>query len=81
MNAGAMRRLEQLLPGLEYDICAMTGDYRRATFGPFDDALEGMKRIAVPIAFGVAPHSKYFFTSVHRRLPRDGANQRPLRTN
>jgi hypothetical protein len=45
MNAGAMRRLEQLIPGLEYDICAITGDYRGATFGPFDDALEGMKRL------------------------------------
>jgi len=40
-----MRRLEQLLPDLEYDICALTGDYRAATFGPFDEALEGMKRL------------------------------------
>jgi uncharacterized protein len=40
-----MRRLEELLPGLEYDICAITGDYRGATFGPFDDALESMKRL------------------------------------
>jgi predicted MPP superfamily phosphohydrolase len=45
MNARAMRRLEQLLPNLEYDMCAITGDYRGATFGPFDDALEGMKRL------------------------------------
>ena len=45
MNAGAMRRLEELLPGLDYDICAITGDYRGETFGPFDDALEGMKRL------------------------------------
>jgi uncharacterized protein len=45
MNAGAMRRLEELLPDLEYDICVMTGDYRGATFGPFDAALEGMKRL------------------------------------
>jgi predicted MPP superfamily phosphohydrolase len=45
MNAGAMKRLVQLLPALEYDICVITGDYRGATFGPFDDALEGMKRL------------------------------------
>jgi uncharacterized protein len=45
MNAGAMRRLEELLPDLEYDICVMTGDYRGATFGPFDAALEGIKRL------------------------------------
>src|SRR6266550_4407034 len=44
-SEGAMRRLEELLPDLKYDICAMTGDYRGATFGPFDDALEGMKRL------------------------------------
>jgi uncharacterized protein len=48
MNAGAMRRLEELLPDLEYDICVMTGDYRGATFGPFDAALEGDETIAVP---------------------------------
>jgi uncharacterized protein len=45
MNKGAMRRLEQLLPDLEYDMCVITGDYRGATFGPFTDALEGMKRL------------------------------------
>jgi uncharacterized protein len=45
MNEGAMRRLEQLLPGLEYHLCVMTGDYRGATFGPFADALKGMKRL------------------------------------
>ena len=45
MNEGAMRRLEELVPDLEYDVCVMTGDYRGATFGPFDAALEGMKRL------------------------------------
>jgi uncharacterized protein len=42
MNDGAMRRLMELVPDLEYDMCVMTGDYRGATFGPFDAALEGM---------------------------------------
>jgi uncharacterized protein len=45
MSEGAMRRLMQLLPDLNYDMCVMTGDYRGATFGPFDAALEGMKRL------------------------------------
>jgi uncharacterized protein len=45
MNEGAMRRLAELLPDLDYDACVMTGDYRGGTFGPFDAALEGMKRL------------------------------------
>ena len=45
MNEGAMRRLEELLPHLDYDICVITGDYRGATFGPFADALKRMKRL------------------------------------
>ena len=45
MNEGAMRRLAELLPDLDYDACVMTGDYRAGTFGPFDAALEGMKRL------------------------------------
>jgi len=45
MNEGAMRQLEQLLPDLRYDLCVLTGDYRGATFGPFDAALERMRPI------------------------------------
>jgi uncharacterized protein len=45
MNERAMRRLTELLPDLEYDACVMTGDYRGATFGVFDAALEGMLRL------------------------------------
>jgi hypothetical protein len=41
MNQGAMKRLEELLPHLNYDICVITGDYRGAPFGPFADALKG----------------------------------------
>ena len=33
------------LPGLNYDVCVLTGDYRGATFGPFDAALAGMARL------------------------------------
>ena len=45
MNEGAMRRLAELIPGLQYDLCVITGDYRGTTFGPFDAALEGLKRL------------------------------------
>src|SRR6266550_6366377 len=45
MNEGAMRRLTELLPDLTYDVCVLTGDYRGATFGPFDAALEGLARV------------------------------------
>ncbi len=44
MNQGAMRRLAELIPGLQYDLCVITGDYRGTTIGPFDAALDGLKR-------------------------------------
>src|SRR5262249_47339158 len=43
MNEGAMSRLEELLPDLTCDLCVLTGDYRGATFGKFDDALALMR--------------------------------------
>lgn len=45
MSEPAMRRLIKLLPDLTYDLCVLTGDYRAKTFGPFQAALEGMKRL------------------------------------
>ncbi|MCP4316356.1 MAG: metallophosphoesterase [Hyphomicrobiales bacterium] len=45
MNPGAMQRLEAMLPGLKYDICVLTGDYRGLTAGPYDAAMEGMCRL------------------------------------
>src|SRR6478736_10146727 len=45
VNEGAMRRLTELLPDLTYDVCVLTGDYRGATFGPFDAALDGLARV------------------------------------
>ena len=44
ISEGAMRRLNEILPALTYDVCVLTGDYRGATFGPFDAALEGLAR-------------------------------------
>ena len=45
MNPGAMQRLIELLPEVQYDICVLTGDYRGQTFGPFDTALEGVAQV------------------------------------
>lgn len=42
ISHGAMQRLIELLPGIRYDICVLTGDFRGKTFGPFDAALEGL---------------------------------------
>jgi uncharacterized protein len=49
MSDGAMCKLEEILPGLSYDLCVMTGDYRGATFGKFDDALARMRPILTRI--------------------------------
>jgi predicted MPP superfamily phosphohydrolase len=46
MNPGAMERLIALLPGLDYDVCVLTGDFRAKTFGPFERALEGLARVS-----------------------------------
>jgi len=56
MNDGAMQRLIELLPGLAYDLCVLTGDYRGKTFGPFDATIAGMARVCAHIVapiFGV----------------------------
>ena len=49
MNEGAMRRLNELLPDLRYDLCVLTGDYRGKTFGPCDATIEGMARMRAHI--------------------------------
>ena len=45
MSQQAMARLLDLLPGLEYELCVLTGDYRAKTFGPFNLSLAGMARL------------------------------------
>lgn len=45
MNAGPMQRLIEMLPGLEYDVCVVTGDYRGQTFGPFEASMESLARV------------------------------------
>jgi uncharacterized protein len=45
LSEGAMRRLAELLPTLDYDLCVLTGDYRGGTSGPFEAALEGLAQL------------------------------------
>jgi predicted MPP superfamily phosphohydrolase len=45
MNEGAMRNLSELVGGLRYDLCVLTGDYRARTFGPFEPALNGVAQV------------------------------------
>jgi uncharacterized protein len=50
MNEGAMQRLIALLPGLTYDLCVLTGDFRGKTFGPFDATIVGMAHVRACLA-------------------------------
>jgi len=45
-NMEAMDRLEHLLGDLTYDHCVLTGDYRSLSWGPTDEVLARMRRIA-----------------------------------
>ena len=42
ISSAAIQRLRAMLPKLEYDICVLTGDYRGATHGPYQAAMNGM---------------------------------------
>jgi uncharacterized protein len=49
ISSGAMQRLIELLPGLAYDICVLTGDYRGKTYGPIDATIAGMAQVCAHI--------------------------------
>jgi uncharacterized protein len=53
MNEVAMRNLIQLVGGMEYDLCALTGDYRGKTFGPFEVALEGLAKMRAQLGLPI----------------------------
>ncbi len=56
MNQRAMQRLGELVSGLQYDLCVLTGDFRGKTFGAFDATLKGMARVMLQLkqpVFGV----------------------------
>ena len=42
MSRPAIGRVGELVAGLDYDICVMTGDYRAGTFGPYAGTLAAM---------------------------------------
>ena len=50
MNPGAMSRLIELVNGMRYDICVLTGDFRGKTFGPFEATLAGVARVRSHLA-------------------------------
>ncbi len=45
MSEAAMQRVIELLPGLRYDICVLTGDFRGKTYGAFEECLAGVARV------------------------------------
>ena len=56
LSEEAMHRLIRLLPHLRYDLAVLTGDFRGRTYGPFDRAMEVMRRVRDHVrglAFGV----------------------------
>ncbi len=56
MNEAAMRNVSELVDGMRYDLCVLTGDYRGATYGPFDAALDAVAKVAAhlkPPIYGV----------------------------
>src|SRR6202161_3111826 len=49
MSEAAMQHLIELVDGMQYDLCVLTGDYRGKTFGPFEAALDGMAKVRTPL--------------------------------
>jgi uncharacterized protein len=45
MSEAAMAHVSELVDGLRYDLCVLTGDYRGRTYGPFDAALDGVAKV------------------------------------
>lgn len=45
MSAAAMERTVALVDNLRYDLCVFTGDYRAKTWGPYEAALSGIRRL------------------------------------
>ena len=45
ISAGLVDALVERVRGLRHDLCVLTGDYRARTFGPYDRALAGLRRL------------------------------------
>src|SRR5262249_19452959 len=50
---GAMGKLEEILPALRYDLCVLTGDYRGARFGKFENAVARMRAVLASVKLPV----------------------------
>ena len=44
-NQAFVDALIERVHSLDYDLCVLTGDYRASTFGPYDAALAGLRRL------------------------------------
>jgi predicted MPP superfamily phosphohydrolase len=56
MSEAAMQHLIELVGGMRYDLCVLTGDYRGKTYGPFEAALVGVAKVRAhlkPPVYGV----------------------------
>ena len=49
ISPAPMRRLADLLPGLDYDLCVLTGDFRGRTFGAFAPAVDAMAPVCAAL--------------------------------
>jgi uncharacterized protein len=45
MNVVAMQHMIELVSGMQYDLCVLTGDYRGKTFGPFEATLDILAKV------------------------------------
>jgi predicted MPP superfamily phosphohydrolase len=45
MDEANLQAVIRQIEPLEYDVCVLTGDYRRLTWGPIDGAMDGMARL------------------------------------
>ncbi len=50
MSAPAMQRVRELLTGLRYDLCVLTGDFRGETFGPCDPSMAAVAELRAKIS-------------------------------
>ncbi len=49
ISPGAMARVGELVRGLDYDLCVLTGDFRGRTFGPCAETLAALERLAAQL--------------------------------
>jgi predicted MPP superfamily phosphohydrolase len=49
MSEAAMERTINLVAGLTYDICVLTGDYRAKTFGPHEASVAGTAQVCAAV--------------------------------